>query len=190
MLANEGRESAKPNVKSYLRVRRHGSQQFDLMVDRIAHGNRRSRTREGRDWCRLCRMSSSPLPNPPGEVNAGLREMLAGFRPHRVSPMFDECDCMRGIRLSLNCIMVLASSACPAKERHQVLAYPPASVDDAVRFVRIHAELGAVGSSLPGPCPIPRALPGLSRRERRSVGARTRLHSTDRSLSMYASIDL
>ena len=39
MLTNIGRESAKAGVKIYLHVRRHGRQQFDLMVNCKSHGN-------------------------------------------------------------------------------------------------------------------------------------------------------
>ena len=89
MLTNIGRVSAKASVERYLHVRRHGRQQFKLTVDGKSHRNTGfecARDRTGKDLVE----SRHSRANPPGKVNAGLREMLTGFRSHGVSSMLNE----------------------------------------------------------------------------------------------------
>ncbi len=89
MLTNIGRESAKASVKIYLHVRRHGRQQFDLMVNCKSHRNTGFECARDRTGIDLVESRHSRA-NPPGEVDAGLREMLTGFRSHGVSSMLNE----------------------------------------------------------------------------------------------------
>ncbi len=89
MLTNIARVSAKASVERYLHVRRHGSKPFDLMVDGKSHRNTGFECARDRTGIDLVESRHSRA-NPPGEVDAGLREMLTGFRSHGVSSMLNE----------------------------------------------------------------------------------------------------
>ena len=81
VLTDIRRESPKSFVEKNLHTFGHGSEQFDLLVDRKSHGNAgfkcaRDSTRVDLFECRHF------LPNSPGKVNPVLRKMLPWFRSH------------------------------------------------------------------------------------------------------------
>ncbi len=81
MLTDIGRESAEAFVERNLHILGHGSEEFDLLVDRKSHGNAGFEGTRDSTSVDLVECPHS-ISNSPGKINTVLRKMLTWFRPH------------------------------------------------------------------------------------------------------------